>query len=496
MAEASMANEGDTAIAGDAWRALVDKALKGAPFDTLRTHTADGLTLEPLYRPANPVYAGRPGLGPWQVVQRVDVEEGAAQQATTDLEQGATALALTFAGAPAAHGRGLTAATLEAVDRALAGVMLNLVPLHIEAGRSARPVLATLSALFDARGQTAGELHAGLDPIGSFAATGTMLDWSVTAPRFADTVRGFQRLQVPGTVLRADGRPVFEAGGTAVQELGFALASLTASVRALDSEGLGPDVTLPLASMALSADVDQPTTIAKMRAARRLFAMVAQACGVDTPLTLHATTGARMLSWSDPQTNLLRLTVAAFAAGAGGADAITVLPFDAAGSPFARRLSRNIQLLLLEETHVDAFADPAAGSGAFEAMTDDLAERAWAEFQRLERAGIIGHVESGALASEVAESVKAREAAIQSGERTLIGVTKHPPGTPTAARPAVATAPAATAVPVDTPDFGALVTGAAAGATLADLVAAGGPSPTVSAPPLTPRRDAARFEDE
>lgn len=488
------AHAGEDPAAWDAWRALAQKALKGAAFDTLTTRTADGLVIEPLYAPAAPVFAGRAHPQPWQVVQRVDRDADAAAQALVDLENGAGALSLVFAGAPAAAGRGLTAGTVDALGRALDGVMLDMVPLHLEPGGDATGDLALLLALCEERGTMPAELHAGLDPHGAFAALGTMDEPAAEGARLAEAFREVDRHSVPGTLLRADGRMVFEAGGTAAQELAFALASLAATVRLLDAEGLGPDVTLARTAMALAADVDQMATIAKLRAARLLFAHFAQACGVDAPLTLHATTATRMLSFSDPHTNLLRLTVAAFAAGVGGADAVSVVPFDARGSAFARRVSRNIQSLLLEESHLAHFADPAAGSGAFEAMTDQLAQDAWAQFQAHEAQGLAARIADGTLARAVEEAALARRAAIEDGERVLIGVTRHPPQAPSSERPQPVEAPQGVRADPSVP-FAERIARLRRGE---DRSAQRGERATgaPTAPPLTARRDAAFFEDE
>jgi methylmalonyl-CoA mutase len=478
----------------EAWRPLVDKALKGAPYDTLRTVTRDGLCLDPLHAAADPVYAGRSAHGDWNVVQRVDCDDGAAAQARADLENGANGLTVVFAGAPGAFGRGLTAATVDDLDAALDGVLLQHCCLHLEAGARGMEAFALALALCERRGTSPVALHAGIDPLGTFAADGSMPPFDAVAGRLAGMVRAARDLDCSGTILRADGRPLAEAGATPAQELAFALASTTAVVRALDEAGLRPDETLPLVQMALTATTDQFATIAKLRAARRLFRMVADSCGVPAPLTLHASTAHRMLAFSDPQTNLLRLTVAAFAAGAGGADSVTVLPFDAAASPFARRLARNIQTLLLEEAHLAELADPAAGSGTLETYTEELAQHAWEIFQAHEAGGLVARIADGTVAASVRLAAEREEAALAAGERAMIGVTHHPPQHP-AAVPQFAPSPVPDARRIDVsgPAFTDLVAGAGAGATLADLSATW-PAERMTAPRLAPSRAAAAFE--
>ncbi|MCF3935580.1 methylmalonyl-CoA mutase family protein [Acuticoccus sp. M5D2P5] len=486
----------DTVKAGaDAWRALVDKALKGAPFETLTTTTADGAVLQPLYRPAEPVYSGRASHGRWDIVQRVDTDANAAAQAREDLESGANALSIVFAGAPSAFGGGLSAGTVTALDSALDGVHLGLFPVHLEAGANSIAALTMFIALAESRASRPQYLHAGIDPIGAFAATGTMAHPDTLFPRLAQTVRTLIDLAPEGTLVRADGRIVAEAGATPAEELAFALASVTAMLRALDKEGIAAETILPRIEMTLTATADQFATIAKFRAARRLFALVAEACGVNAPLTLNATTAARMLSLSDPQTNLLRLTIAAFAAGVGGADAVTVLPFDGIGSPFARRMSRNIQTLLLEESHVDAIADPGAGSGAIEAYTDTIAAAAWEKFQAHDAGGLIERIADGTVARIVGASAEREAAALAAGEAVMIGVTRHPPETktPIAVRPASAM-PLETYIRPDSAEFGALLAAAMGGASIADLAGALANGDILTAPAIAPSRVAAPLE--
>jgi len=478
----------------EAWRPLAQKALRGAPLDTLSTVTADGFCLGPLHAPAEPIYAGRSAHGDWGVVQRVDEDAGAAAQALEDLGNGATGLSIVLAGAPGAFGQGLAADTVDTLEAALEGVHLEHCALHLEAGARGLEAFALVTALAERRGTPPLSLHAGIDPLGAFAADGVMAPWESFAARLADAVRAAREIHGVTTLFRADGRPLAEAGATPAQEVAFALASATALARALDEEGNGADESLPLIQMALCANQDQFATIAKLRAARRLWRLVADACGSAAPLTLHVSTARRMLSWSDPQTNLLRLTIAAFAAGAGGADSVTVLPFDAAATPFARRLARNIQTLLLEEAHVAELADPAAGAGAVEVYTDAIAGRAWELFKAHEAEGLPARIASGAVAAAVHQAADAEEAATASGDRTIIGVTRHPPAAPAPvleepSRPA----PVRRLKEVTGAALADLVAAAAAGATLADLSATA-PAASLDAPRLAPARAAAPLE--
>ncbi|MEM8852398.1 MAG: methylmalonyl-CoA mutase family protein [Pseudomonadota bacterium] len=476
----------------DAWRSLAERALKGAALESLDFAMDDGvradaISLPPLAAPATPVYTGRATAGPWAIVQRVDTDGTSAKQATDDLQNGATALSLVFAGAPAAFGAGLTAATVSDLDAALDGVYLNLVPIHLQAGALGLEALVLMAGLAKARGTPLHTLHAGIDPLGALAATGEGFGADGIQGRLQRAVAAHVALGVKGTALVADGSVYAEAGATPVQELALALWTLRDYAAALDAEGVPPSQSLPQIAMHLCASQEQFVTMAKMRAARRLHALFCEACGVSAPLTLHATTARRMLAVSDPHTNLLRLTIAAFGAGVGGADAVTVLPFDQASSAFARRMGRNIQTLLLEESHLGALMDPAAGSGTIETLTDEMARAAWALFQAEAGGG-------ASLADALIDGRIARLCGAIAQEPVIIGVTKHPPPEPYAAtRTEAIGAPQTRALNVTATDVDGMIEAALKGATLADL-AAWQPPQSLGSHPLRPLRDSAHFE--
>ena len=252
-------------------------------------------------------------------------------------------------------------------------------------------------ALVERRGHDLGRRSPSISasiPIGDMARTGQIvrpLGRAVAAHgarHWLDLDRtGLQRAVPAWPMARA----YHEAGASEAQELAAVLATGVAYLRALEAHGHSLERARDALSFLLVADADEFLTVAKLRALRRLWARVEQACGLEPkPIRLHAETAWRMTTRRDPWVNMLRTTVAAFSAGIGGADAITVLPFTAAlGLPdaFARRIARNTQLILLDESNLARVADPAAGAGGFEALTDALCEKAWALFQEIEREG-------------------------------------------------------------------------------------------------------------
>jgi methylmalonyl-CoA mutase len=226
----------------------------------------------------------------------------------------------------------------------------------------------------------------------------------------------------------ASGRVVHEAGGGEAGELAFAMAAALTYAKALVRAGLPMQQAFEAIQIGLAADADYFATLAKLRAARVLWARLSGACGVVAPARIEARSARRMLAAQDPWTNMLRLTSAAFGAAVGGADAIALGTFtDALGAPtpFARRQSRNAQLVLMEEAHLGRVADPAAGSGYVEALTDEMARAAWAQFQAIEaKGGLITALAEGLIAAEAAAVRTAREAA---GPPKIVGVTAFPP---------------------------------------------------------------------
>jgi methylmalonyl-CoA mutase len=420
------------------WRKLVDAALKGAPFERLESKTYDGLRVAPLYERAADAraIAGRgPGTA-WRIMQRVDHPDATAAnaQALDDLENGATGLVLVFKDSVSANGFGLdaSAATLA---RALDGIVLDAgFAIDLNLSPATRHVARDFAALVKTRGHAPAtvDLHASINPIGGFAAAAhSAQSWKQPSQSFAAMVGEFVADGFCGPFAVGDGRIIHNAGGSEAHELAFALASAVAYLRALEANGMKLAAAREAIYFRLTADADQLLTMAKFRAVRKLWARVQAACGLDpAPGLVTAETAWRMLTRRDPYVNILRNTIAAAAAGLGGADAITVLPHTAAlGLPdgFARRIARNVQLVLLEEANLARVADPAAGSGALEALTQALCVAAWSQFADIERSGgIWAALESGLIAQKVSAVRAARQNAIAQRHDILTGTNAYP----------------------------------------------------------------------
>ena len=420
------------------WRKLVDGVLKGAPFEKLVGKTSDGLKIDPIYpraRGTAPI-AGRPAAAPWQIMQRIDHPDAAQAnaQALHDLENGATGLTLVFAGANGAHGFGLEP-TAEAVEKVLGGVFIDAgISVELQVGPQSRMAAIHIAEYLKRKGlnPAACDIRFGLDPIGACAVWGSSpYAWPEIVPAVTGAIKGLAALGFKGPFAVADGRVVHDAGGSEVQELAFVLATGVAYLRALESAGVALEDAQGMVYARLSADADEFLTLAKFRALRLLWARIEQACGLTPkPLFIAADTAWRMLTQRDPYVNMLRATMATFSAGLGGANAVTVLPHtQAAGlpDPFARRVARNTQLVLLEESNLARVSDPAAGSGGIETLTRQLCEAAWSLFQEIEKAGgAFSALEQNLIQRRIAATRTVREANIARRKEVLTGATEFP----------------------------------------------------------------------
>lgn len=404
------------------WRTLAEKALKGAGFDTLVSTTDDGIRYGPVYRGRDdaPLIARADAARSWRIAQRIDDPEipRASEQAREDCANGADCVVLVTEGTAGAYGFGLPS-TAAALGRVLDGLGPETA-IRLEASAMAARGLA------DALSKTSASrtVHFGIDPVSAAAsaAQGFELD-----ARLRAIVEPF--FSFAGTVLKADGRIAHNAGATEAQELAFVLAAVTGYLRAGEKGGMAPEAVFAATALGVSVDQSQFLSITKLRALRLLHARLQAACGVSVPQAadVHAETSFRMLARLDAETNILRNTVAAFAAGVGGADSISILPHTLSrGLPdaFARRIARNTQVILIHESHLDHVADPSSGSGGIEALTEALAEAAWAEFQSIEaEGGIMASLAAGALQGRIASARAARAEAIASSAIPVVGTT-------------------------------------------------------------------------
>jgi methylmalonyl-CoA mutase len=427
-------------VAHEQWQRLVagvlrksGKEVEGAEAEeALTTALEDGLRTRPLYtaRDAAPD-PGLPGFAPyvrgsrpegntvggWDVRQRhTALADGAV---LADLENGGTSLWLVL---------GEGGIPVDGLGRALEGVYLDLAPVVLDAGRDTGRAAEALLRLYADRGVGAGAAGGNLggDPLGYEARTGTALDfapYAALAARCAAEHPGLRALTV-------DALPYHEAGGSAAQELGASLATGVAYLRELTEAGLSVEQAAGQLEFRYAATADQFLTVAKLRAARRLWARVAEICGAPGAQAQHVVTSPVMMARRDPWVNMLRTTVATLAAGVGGADAVTVLPFDhALGLPdaFSRRIARNTSTILIEESHLARVVDPAGGSWYVERLTDELAQVAWEFFRTIERdGGQAAVLRSGRIRCDLATTWAERSKKLAKRREPVTGVSEFP----------------------------------------------------------------------
>lgn len=410
------------------------------PESLLAVTTYDDITIRPLYGPLDeaseqPLPGSYPytrGADPhrdvnagWWVAGRFG-HDSADPVAINDrildgLQNGISALWLSTGGIGAAG-----------LARALEGVLLDLAPLTLDAGADIDSVAdALLTLLTDVEGTA--DIRLGAAPLtDAFAQVdGASLDTAVALAHLGSgSEHRVRAITVDGTAFHA-------SGAADAQEIGLAAAAGLDYLRALTESGLSSVEALGQIEFRLAATDEQFETIAKFRAARRVWARVAAVLGAPDHggAPQHAVTSTAMMTQRDPWVNMLRTTLAAFGAGVGGATSVTVHPFDAAvpggaadvSRTFASRIARNTQLLLLEESHLGRVLDPAGGSWYVESLTDAMAESAWSVLRDVESVGGYRRaLESGDIARRVSETRDRRAADVAHRRTSVTGVNEFP----------------------------------------------------------------------
>lgn len=454
----------------DEWVGEVEKALKGAPFDKkMLNRTYEGITLRPIYTrndwPPQGDPSGFPGAMPftrgghaagnrvdnWDVRQAcAHPDPGTANETILhELERGVTSLLIQFdkaarsgldgdaAGADGLAGDGgVMLYSVDDLDLLLTGVYLDLITVALRPGAQFVPAAALLSALWQRRDINASKARGAFnaDPLGTLAATGSLPVPAETAmTQLGDLARRTAGTYAQVTAVAVDTSAYHNAGATESQDLAASMASAVAYLKAMTDAGLDIDSACRQIVFTYAVSCDQFLSICKLRAARKMWARIAESCGASEAargMTIHAITAERMMSRCDPWVNALRTTVACFAAGTGGADSITVLPYSAAlgnSTQLARRVARNTHVILAEESNIAKVVDPGGGSWFIESLTDQLAEAAWTEFQAIESAGgMLAVLSDGSLAKKIADAYAAREANLAKRRDALTGVSEFP----------------------------------------------------------------------
>lgn len=418
------------------WLKLTEAVLNGAPFEKkVVTQTLEGIALQPIVdRTAvegNPLADTTPGrfpyvrgtgasgfrTRPWEICQALPYptagEFNEAMVQDTARGQNSVLLQLDESGRtgsePGEHAGQCGTHLQQVMDlvEALRKVDLEDLTLHIEAGASAPAVAAALKQ----SGIVVGKGSLCMDPLAELMVRGAFPMDLTNAWKLQAGFVGWMGDNLPGfRSVGVDVSACVNAGGNAVTELALMLASAAESIRNLTERGLDIDTIAQAAMVKLSIGSDTFMEIAKFRAARALWAKLVESCGGNeesAKLYQSAATASWHQTKLDPYVNLLRGTSQAFSAVLGGVDVLRVDPFDAPfGLPdtISRRIARNIQLVLLHETHLTEVVDPAGGSWTVENLTRELCGRAWTQFQEIEKeGGLLVMLQDGSLRSQLKE---------------------------------------------------------------------------------------------
>jgi methylmalonyl-CoA mutase len=401
----------------------------------LRTTTVDGLAIEPLYT-ATDVPLGLPGTMPftrgtgfktspatyWDVRALHEDPDVAFthEQVLADLQRGATSLWLRV---------GADAIAADDLPAVLDGVEPDLAPISVSSVDDQLAAARALVAFFKASGAANARGNLGIDALALAARTGMAPDLGAQAEWVQASLAELPNVRA----LTVDLLPYDDAGASDVDQLAFAIATGVAYLRDLESAGISPSRAYSQILFRVSVNADQFTSISRLRALRRLWARVCELSGVpagDRGAVQQAVTSWRMVTRDDPWVNLLRGTIATFAAAVGGAEIVTCLPFDTAwGLPdeFSRRMARNTQLLAAEESNLGRVADQAGGSWYVEELTEQLAQKAWSRFTELEAAGgMVAALTSGKVAELIAAANTERATRLAARKQPLTGVSMFP----------------------------------------------------------------------
>jgi methylmalonyl-CoA mutase len=411
---------------------LAEDADDSEAWSVLATTTLDGINITPLgTADLETTDPGLPGQAPFTRGATVTRElegwdnrawfadpdaERTAADVTTDLENGINSLWLSL---------GTGGTPIDALPAILEPVFIDLAAIVLDAPHEPIEAAEAFAAVVDDKAVApAAGTTLGVDPIGAALRGGGVTDLTIVGQ--AATIA--QRL---GTrAITVDATAAHDAGASDAQELAYSLGAGVTYLRLLVESGIAVDQAAELIDFRYAATDQQFPTIAKLRAARRLWNRVLELSDVEASAgqLQHAVTSRPMMSRYDPYVNMLRTTVAAFAAGVGGAAAVTVLPFDEPlGLPetFSRRIARNTSSLLISESHVGTVVDAAGGAYAVEKLTDDLARTAWDLFGHIDASDSL-EAALDLVRSGIAESVSARGLLIAKRTMPLTGVSEFP----------------------------------------------------------------------
>jgi len=451
------------------WYDAAEKLLKGAPFEKLLvTKTYEGFKLQPIYRREDikdlPHLQTFPGSGNlvrstktkgylekgWEVSQEAPwpTPETFNQHSLNALQRGQTELNILLDlasqqgkdpdSAPVGEvgACGLSLSCIADLEKAFKDIHLDMVSLYIRAGSSALPMAALLLAYAKKQGIDPAKLKGTIesDPLGTLASLGKLpIALDEAFDEMAEVTRSLSE-EAPGLgTIGVQTHAYHDGGCSSSQELGYAMATGLAYIKAMTDRGIDIEVAAPRIRFAFSVGSNYFMEIAKLRAARVLWSQIIKALGGSEEackMHVHARTAIGNKTKFDPYVNMLRTTTEAFSAVVGGCDSLHVSPFDEIirlPDEFSSRIARNVQLILMEECDLTRVIDPAGGSYYIEHLTDQLAKKGWEQFQKIEKeGGMIKALTDGKPQADVASIASQRKANIAKRRERIVGTNMYP----------------------------------------------------------------------
>lgn len=429
------------------WEEKIVADLKGKDYEkALVWRTNEGFNVRPYYREENlegldfrnsspgefPYVRGTKTSGnDWYIRQDIVVDDLAAanQKALALLGKGVNALGFVFECC-----KNLTRTDLELLlkDICLEAIEVNFVCPCAQCNITDLFVEMVSNGKWDPSKVTASVT---VDPLATFLVKGKFEEGSEAAAFVSVKNQVEKAVQLPRLrVITVQGKLFGNSGASIVQELAFALAQGNEYLARLTEAGLSIDTVAQKVKFNFSISNNYFLEIAKLRAARLLWAQVVKtygpACDCSAKMVAHCETGTFNKTVYDPYVNMLRTQTEAMSAVLGGADSITVMPFDAVfrqPGEFSERIARNQQILLKEESHFDKIADPAGGSYYIETLTASVAQQAWKLFLEIEdKGGFTAALREGFIQKQVKEMAARRDQNIALRRENLLGINQFP----------------------------------------------------------------------
>ena len=439
-------------VSTEQWEAKINKDLKDANYEEkLVWKTIEGFNVKPYYRAEDIENLAHlnslPGEFPfirgnkkdnnnWEIRQDIIINNcrdeeclvSANKKALNALSRGAASIGFIIENTPVKK--------QEEFSRLVKGISLEKVSINfIVPGKHAQDLLSMLYNEVSSQKLDKEKIKATInyDPLGYLTLTGNLQSSDDYAK--AGALIEFAKKNLPNVkVIAVNGQYFHNSGSSIVQELAFSLAMGNEYLAQLIDKNLSVDDIAPYIQFIFAVGSNYFMEIAKLRAARMLWAKIITAYKPESESTskmyIHSVTSRWNKTIYDPYVNMLRTTTESMSSVIGGTDSLTVLPFDTSyktPDEFSERIAQNTQIILKEESHLNKIADPSAGSYYIEYLTDSIAEQAWKLFKTVEnKGGYLKAFKQGFIQNEIAKTAQQRDRNIASGKEVFVGTNKYP----------------------------------------------------------------------